>query len=88
MSWCDQDVIPGLAGPLVISLGHLMALCLPEGWVGGYLDHPQSKSPSGGPKAWLCCAHSPSAGMVPGVSLPSAGGREEEIEDDRAVEDL
>ena len=44
-----------------------MDLSLPEGCVSGCLDNPQSKSPSGVPKAWLCCAQE-------GPSEPAVSG--------------
>lgn len=46
----------GPAEPWMISLGLSIALSLPEGWASGCLHNLQSKSPSGGSKAWLFCA--------------------------------
>lgn len=40
----------------MISLGLSIALSLPEGWASGCLDNLQSKSLSGGSKAWFFCA--------------------------------
>ena len=38
------------------SLNLIIALSLPEGWAGGWLDHLQSYSPSRGPKKLVLSA--------------------------------